>query len=236
MGLDIYVGSFTRYYAGRWETAAQKHAREQGLALEVLSADRPSDVVTDPEQIRPAVLAWRDQLSQGFGANIDGLLDWDETDSAPYFTDKPAWDCYSSLLLWAAYSEHPEMRRPRDAVEDWTKDAALRRSADPDSGTAFPHLMRNVEIWLPHDLPFVFRAPDPAGHALHFGSSLALAEELAELNRRTWNADDAVLAQWRRDGSEHEAPLETGARFAFAIMTELARQAIAHRLIMKLDY
>jgi hypothetical protein len=45
-----------------------------------------------------------------------------------------------------------------------------------------------------------------------------------------------LLAQWRRDGAEHESPLEIGARFAFGIITELVREANAHRLMMKLDY
>jgi hypothetical protein len=42
--------------------------------------------------------------------------------------------------------------------------------------------------------------------------------------------------EWRREGAEPEASLEGGAPFAFSIMTELVRLAVAHRLIMKLGY
>jgi hypothetical protein len=235
MGLDIYVGSFTRYYAGNWETVVQKLAREEGVGYQMIRTNVASDAVTDADQIRHAVLSWRDQLSQGLGSNIDHPLDWDETATAPYFTDKPAWDCYSSLLLWAAYSEHSGLLRPVDCVEDWTKDVAFKKSSHARFKTAFSQLL-DVEIWLPHDFSFTFRAADPAGQQVRFGSSIALAGQLGELNRRTWKAPDTILAEWRRNGASHRAPLEIGASFAFSVMTELARQAAAHRLIMKLDY
>ncbi len=214
----------------------QTHGREQGLDVQVIRGNAPADAMTNPAEIRPAVLFWRDQLSQSLGSDIDGSLDWDETDAAPYFTDKPAWDCYSSLLLWAAYAEHPSLSRPHDYIDDWTTDAAFRRSSDPNFKTAFSQLLRDVEIWLPHDFSFTFRAVDLTGHECIFGSSVALLAQLEELNRTTWNASAATLVEWRREGAEHKAPMEIGARYAFSIMTELARLAVAHRLITKLDY
>jgi hypothetical protein len=35
MGLDVYVGSLTRYYAGDWELIAQQAAREIGVPLQI---------------------------------------------------------------------------------------------------------------------------------------------------------------------------------------------------------
>lgn len=236
MGLDVYVGSFTRYYSGNWETVIQTYGREKGLDIQVVRSHEPADVVTNPEEIRPAVLAWRDQLSQGLGSNIVGRLDWDETDAAPYFTDKPSWDCYSALLLWAAYAEHPGLPRPVDFVEDWTTDPAVQKSQDTNFKTAFPQLLRDVEIWLPHDFSFTFQAADLTGTENSFGSSVALLVQLEELNRRTWTATEPTRLEWQREGASQDAPLEIRAGFAFAIITELARQAVAHRLIMKLDY
>jgi hypothetical protein len=57
MGLDVYVGSLTRYYARDWETVIQKHARETGMPLEIVRANEPEDIVTDQETIRAAVIA-----------------------------------------------------------------------------------------------------------------------------------------------------------------------------------
>jgi len=231
MSLDVYVGSLTHYYAGGW----QKHAPAEPVAI-VRADESVDEAVSSPEEIHPAILAWRDQLTHALADHVERPLDWDESDTALCFTDEPTWECYASLLLWAAYCEHPELPRPREVTEDWISDPALQRSAEPSFDSAFPQLVRDVEIWLPNDLPFVFRAPDPTGHELHIGSSAALCEELAELNRRTWNASELTLAQWRREPADYEAPLELGARFAFSIMTDLARKALAHRLVMKLDY
>ena len=236
MGLDVYVGSLTRYYARDWETVLQRHARETGMSLNVLRPNESEAIVTDQDSIRAAVCTWRDNLSSGLGDNIDAPLNWDESAESLYFTDKPAWDCYSSLLLWAAYLEHPDLLRPASCVEDWTKDAAYRRSSAKDFQTEYPGLLRDTEIWLPADFEFTFAATDVSGNTVNFGSVLALRDELAQINARTWSADSATLTAWRMQGADYLAPLEIGARFAFAIFSDLANAAADHRLVMKLDY
>ena len=236
MGLDVYVGSLTRYYARDWETVVQKHARETGMSLTVLRPDEGEAVVTDQNEIRAAVSTWRDNLSTGLGDNIDEPFNWDESNDSPYFTDKPAWDCYSSLLLWAAYLEHPDLVRPVACVEDWTEDEAFKRTSSSDFQTEYPALLSSTEIWLPANFTFTFAAPDVSGKTANFGSVLALRNELAEINARTWRADGTTLAEWQRHGADHLAPLEVGARFAFAIFYNLANAAADHRLVMKLDY
>jgi len=234
MGLDVYVGTLTRYYSGDWELTTQKVAREIGLELAVVRQHDPEDAIRDPGEIFPTVVAWRDSLNQSLVAELDQPLDWNEDTASPYFTDKPAWDCYGSLLLWAAYAENPQLPRPTSFVEDWGEDPAYSRSA----GDAFPsryNQLLNVELWLPCPFQFVFEAADMAGPTMRIGSSLELLWQLDELNRQTWQADDATLAQWRRDGAEYASPLELGARFAFAVMRDLAKASVAHRLPMRLD-
>ena len=236
MGLDVYVGSLTRYYARDWETVVQKHARETGVPLNVVRANEPEDIVTDQNTIRAAVATWRDNLSTGLGDNIKESLNWNESADSPYFTDKPAWDCYSSLLLWSAYLEHPDLIRPTACVEDWTTDEAYRRSSSEDFQTEYPALLRNTEVWIPADFQFTFAAADVSGNTVNFGSVLALRDELARINALTWCADSTTLAAWRRQGADYLAPLEIGARFAFAVFSDLANAAAQHRLVMKLDY
>src|SRR3954471_11068140 len=106
MGLDIYVGPLCRYYAGDWETVVQRRAREQGIALNVVRAQPASaDALRDPKDTLPIVTAWREGLA--LALKDEGVsLFWQEQPDGIYFTDKPAWDCYGDLLLWAAYSEH----------------------------------------------------------------------------------------------------------------------------------
>lgn len=216
------------------------HTRELGLRplieLEVVRAQAdPADAIRDPDAIRPVVKQWRDQLSEGLSEHLSAPLDWNEEADAPYFTDKPAWDCYSDLLLWAAYSEHPELARPENSIEDFGHDPAYAWSTAKDFRSRYSHLLE-VEWRLPCDFSFVFQAEKVGGGAVLIGSSVALARQLNDLNSRTWRAESDLFGAWRREGSEHGAPLESGARFAFALLRNLAEKSAANRLPMLLDY
>ena len=235
MGLDIYVGSLTRYYARDWETVIQQYARETGTPFEIIRPNQSENAVTETETIRATVLEWRSSLSEGLKDHLSQPLDWDESDNAPYFTDKPDWDGYSSVLLWAAYLEHPDLTKP-ERVDNWTNDEAYSRSTAEDFKTTFPTLLRDTEIWLPVDFTFTFVARDLGDNTVGFGSAVSLLRELDDLNVQTWNAETATLANWRCEGAEKNSPLEVCARFGFAIMRDMAASAVKHKLVMKLDY
>jgi hypothetical protein len=226
----------TRYYAGDWELIAQQAAREMGAPLQIVRAHAdPADAIRDPDAIRPVVNQWRDQLSESLSEHLSTPLDWNEKADAPYFTDKPAWDCYSDLVLWAAYSEHPELVRPEDSIEEFGQDPAYARCIGKDFTSRYSHLLE-VEWWLPCDFNFVFQAEKLGGGPVLIGSSVALVRQLEDLNSRTWRAELDLLGAWLREGSEHGAPLESGARFAFALFRDLAHKSVANRLPMLLDY
>jgi hypothetical protein len=238
MGLDVYVGSLTRYYSGDWETVVQKWGRENGTPVHVVRppAD-PEDAVRDPQRIGPVVLAWRKQLAEALGEHLDGPMVWNESHEAPYFTDKPAWDGYADLLLWAAYAEHPDLRQPEQPPKDFHTDPAYQASNGEGYQTRYPHLLcAGLELWLPCRFTCVFRALTLSGTETTIGSSIELLRQLRRLNADTWKADDAALAQWRQLEAPHASPLEQGARRAFAMLSELAEESVRHRLPMKLDY
>jgi hypothetical protein len=235
MALDIYVGSLTRYYAGDWETIIQKHARETGM--EVVSPEPAVDAIRDPEEIRPIVAEWRQGLAATLKESITDPFDWDESADVPYFTDQVGRQALWSLRLWAAYAEHPDLKRPTAHVADAAADPAYLRSNNPEGTSAYSHVIRDLEIWLPWDFAFTFRAVTPAGGAkVGLGSVPVLRRQLAELNSKTWRASsEATLASWRQAGAEPEAPLEVGARFAFSVLYQLAALAEKRRLLLKLD-
>ena len=104
-----------------------------------------------------------------------------------------------------------------------------------DFRSSYSHLLE-VEWWLPCDFNFVFQAEKVGGGPVVIASSAALVRQLEDLNSRTWRAEIDSLAAWRREGSEHGAALETGARFAFALLGDLADKSVANRLPMLLDY
>jgi hypothetical protein len=236
MALDVYVGSLARYYAGEWENVAEKAARERGVQYQIGRPGGSTDRLKEPQRIPPAVLAWRSALSDSLGSKLALPLDWDEALEAPYFTGRPGWDGFGSLVLWAAYAEHPALRRPATLAEEWDNDPALMRSNVAGFRSRYSHLVRNVELWLPSPFEFTFEGEDIDGRRVVVGSTTTLRRQLEDLNAATWKADANAVAGWCREPLAAEAPLELCARYAFAVLLDLARRAVEHKLPMKLDY
>ena len=242
MGLDIYVGSFTRYYTGEWETLLQRLSREgqippvqidrpnppsQGLFRRLVDRLRPKGV----EASARAVRRWQKQLQRDL--NVPDL-DWNEDPGGEYFTDKPGWYSYGALVLWAAYQELPYAKR-RETAEGWDKDSACL-TIRMNRQSRYRHLAADTEIWLPVDLTDPIRTKSLTGDSVMLGSSVRLLAELRQLNARTWSVDDSQISEWRYIGEKDGGPLDISARFAFSIFYELARQSAERRLPMKLDY
>ena len=236
MALDVYVGSLARYYAGDWENVGERSARERGAPPEAMRPRAPGERVQDIERIRPAVLAWRTTLGNSLAPNPVGPLDWDEAPDAPHFTGRPGWDGFGSLVLWAAYAEHPALRRPASLPEEWDDDPALMQSNAEGFRSRYSHLVRNVELWLPSAFAFTFEGEDVDGRRIVVGSATTLRGQLADLNAATWKVADDEAAGWGRHPPSGEMPLEPRARYAFAVLADLAQKAVDHRLPMKLDY
>lgn len=230
MGLDVYVGSFTRYICHDWQTVLQS------AGAVVLRADDQESA--DPDTVRELVLDWRRRLNTAMPDG--GHLDWDESAWSPYYTDKPGWDAFGSLLMWAAYSEHPRLKRPTQFVGHWEADTAYQTSNGKGwknpFPTRYPNLLKGCEWWLPGRLPGVLQLPDMAQNPRIVGSSRDLLQELDELNERTWQADGETVAAWAQEAAPPEGAMEEGARFCFALLRSLVGNAVAGRLPMMLDY
>jgi hypothetical protein len=190
MGLDIYVGSLTRYYAGNWQTIVQQFAAQNGIPVTIVrpKSSRQGLFRRLIDRLRPkgevaaarAVRRWQKKLQRALHKPD---LDWNEDPDSQYFTDKPAWDCYSALVLWAAYDELPRAKQ-RATAQDWEKDSAyLTNRMNPKA--RYRHLVANTEFWLPVDFPDPIRFTSPAGDSVVLGSSVRLLGELHELNERT---------------------------------------------------
>lgn len=233
MALDVYVGSLARYYAGHWDNVSERAARERGAQA---PPGRPGTSDQEAEHTRLAMTSWRTALAQALGDRIAGPLEWDESPEAPYFTGRPGWDGFGSLVLWAAYAEHPALRLPDALPEEWDNDLALVRSNADGFRSRYSHLVRNVELWLPSRFEFTFEGEDVRGRRVVMGSSTMLRRQLADLNGTTWKATAAAVARWEDSPPASDASLELRARYAFAVLQGLAERAVELRLPMKLDY
>ena len=278
MGLDVYVGTLTRYYSGEWQTIIDQmfqpeqqesdnkaflddivqiavetsekltpETRTTGFFNKITeklfgklnkhgSVRRPPIQKLDKDSLHQEVLAWRAKLSRRLRRRLSEPLDWQEGDDAPYFTDKPAWSCYGDLLLWAAYDENPDLTRPLEHVKDWSQDPAFQRIHSRNQSDSYQHLMCGAELWLPIDFSFIFETKMPAGNSVLAGSTFCLERELRTLNKRTWNANQETLDEWRKEGDAYSESLESGACFAFSIFYDLASKAKENKLVMILDY
>jgi hypothetical protein len=236
MALDVYVGSLTRYYAGGWESIADRAARKRGRTIAAGQPRAAGAPKKDRERIHDSVLAWRRTLDAALAPHLAEPLSWDETPEAPWFTDRLGWDGFGSLVLWAAYAEQPTLRRPTALPKEWDEDAALVRSNAEGFRSRYSHLVRNVELWLPTSLEFTFEGEDVDGRRIIVGSSTTLRRQLGELNAATWRMDEDETAALARRRPPGRASLQAAARHAMAVMSGLVRQAVQHRLPVKLDY
>lgn len=234
MALDVYAGPLTLYYAGQWENLGQAYARKQGYQYSLIRTQSEDDAVRDPAKIRPAIADWRTLLSDALGDNIAAPLDWDEA-SEDYMTGRPGWDGYGALILWAAYAEHPDLIRPSRNV-DYRDDPAYKLSTVADATNLFPHVVRDIEFWLPSAFTFTFKANAPNDDLVTFGSTEILWANLQALNDMTWRADRATIEKWGEHVPGQDASLEDTAKYGFSDMYFLAEYACRRHVPMKLDY
>jgi hypothetical protein len=234
MGLDLYVGTMTRYLSGDWKTIVQQWAESTGTPIQMVRSNQAPDAIRDPLQIRPVVIAWRGLLTKSLGTKISAPLGWGEEDGRPYFTDKPDWDGYWSLLLLAAYIEKGK-ERPQYLPEHPEKDRVLK---DARKKSARYEQLLLPMIWLPDDFNFTFTGEHLTGQKVTYGSAPRLLVALADLNDHTLKGTPEDLARWRFEGptDEKPRPFERVARFALGVFIELTEKAVSERLPIIVDY
>jgi hypothetical protein len=221
VGLDVYVGSLTRYYVEAAADVLERIARHQGIAV--------ADGQDAEAVIRAAVLRWREGLNRWLGDRLAGPLDWDESDPAPCFTDKPGWDGYGGTLLLAAHDEHPELPPPARVSADWPDDPAYQAASAPGAGSRYAQLL-TPELWLPCRFEFIVRTQDITGEEVELGSSPVLLDQL-----------ELLSARYRLDGRPPPPPadgpsLPAAAATGLAVLRRLAECSVAWRVPMKLDF
>lgn len=232
MGLDIYVGTLTRYYAGDWKNTSQKFAEATGAEY-VVVRERPENVISDRRAIREAVMAWQGQLADALARQAAAKVRWDESDLQPYFTDKPDSDGWGALCVMAAFTESGRPL-PQALAQDWHEEVKSLGSR----GRSNYRQIIEPQVWLPEDFDFVFAAETVAGAQGTFGSSTRLLQELNALNARSLRATTRDIERWRAEGPTETPgnPFDQAMRFGYAVFVKLAEESVEHRLPMLLDY
>lgn len=59
MGMDVYVGSLTRYTSGEWLTVVQQTLQTSGHDVRVIRAEPDPSEAMDPVAVSDAVRSWQ---------------------------------------------------------------------------------------------------------------------------------------------------------------------------------
>ena len=234
MGLDVYVGTLTRYHAGAWKTIVQQAMEAEGIPVRITRSNpEPADAIRDRRVIEETVRSWQTLLADAVRRQSGVTLSWEEGMSKPYFTDKPDWDGYAGVVLLAAYSGLG-LSLPKKLDRDWQKDKRINEAKKK-------RLYRQIlepEWWLPVEADLVFEGPTPSRPKVMIGSCDELRSQLRELTTRALHASEADLGRWRQDGppDPNAGDLDHSSRFGLSVFAALADKAVGERLPMLLDY
>lgn len=251
MGLDVYAGTLTRYYARNWKTAVQQFGEKNGIKVEIFRQN-DEEGITDPDIIYTDVKEWERQVMEYLSPELSETPVWNEDyDETPYYTDKPDWNALGALLLFTAskmFNEEIPESFPKKF--DYWEHPLLKRAIEKYTGVS---LYTGEGWWLPFDDAFMIRLPLPTGKEIRFGSVGILREELNSINSMLWNASPEEIVRWRtdegfptemyfKDGEfikrqeVSEYNVETLAKFAFSILWQAAEFAHEHRVLIIYDY
>lgn len=200
MGLDIYAGKLTRYYSRNWKTIVQQLAKENGqkcvmtdgCGTEIKPIEDNAEIV----QIQEAVIEWANSIA----ANIDPPFPtplWDETAESDYYTDKPDWEAFGALVMLQA-CHFLNLPLPEYVESGWNafEDSIVKEAMSKKIANS---LLSDVALWLPIPDNAIFVTTYPTGNEGSISTVSLLKQELEELNRQIWKADEATILSWRND-------------------------------------
>ena len=84
MGLDLYAGTLTRYYARNWKSTVQQWAEANGYTFNRMGSDGPmeQEQKPDPAEVQAAMEGWQDSLLAALKAGGTQCPPWPENNEA----------------------------------------------------------------------------------------------------------------------------------------------------------
>lgn len=251
MGLDVYAGTFTRYYARNWKTATQKFSEENGISFRQIRADNTPQ--PPAEEICEGVNHWQEQLVRVLhNSGVPSAETWEENNEKPYYTDKTGWDAFNALLLYAASKLLGE-NFPKDFPKGMEiDDHPLMKPMKEGQFTGWS-LFAGVCHWIPLNESIMFHFPLANGIAVDIGTTALLKFELSKINEIGWKAARETILDWdKTEGYPADATFQDGkvkfnqvsevydteslAKFAFSILWQAVEFAERERVPVILDF
>ena len=105
MGLDIYAGTLTRYYTDNWKSVTQQWAEANGYSFSRITPQGGKDKggpQLSASEMEGIMKNWQNQILAALTSPERPAYEaWTEDNVSPYYTDKPDWDAFGALLLYA---------------------------------------------------------------------------------------------------------------------------------------
>ncbi len=194
MGMDLYAGTFTRYYAGNWKTEAQKWCEEFGFDYKKITPVQNSEVLP-VEEILPMVETWRDNLLEALRMEGFSVEPWPEDNERPYYTNKPDWPAFNALLLYVACLSLNEPFPEKFSKTAQFKDFEISQRI-PSNSTLGWSLIHRINYWLPLEIDVAVKTGLLSGGMGTFYTTNCLIKELKQINELSWKADDETIDSW----------------------------------------
>ena len=172
MGLDLYAGTFTRYYTRNWKTVVEAWAEANGVDFK--RTDDGDEEKLSPDEVREIVCSWRDEMLAAVTPENQLPETWEESNDKAYYTDKPDWDAFGAMLLVAAAHTYEEtIPETLEKGWDFTEHPLIKRLSEDHEHVY--SLFRSVMVWVPiMKSTMVFRGPMPTGDEVMIGTLAAL--------------------------------------------------------------
>jgi hypothetical protein len=187
------------------------------------------DPAADPARLRPGIDAWCDDLRAGVAPKVAAQLQWDEASTA-WLTEALGDSGWLALRLLAFHADRPELEWPDtvpallELVPEW------RAAADAKFERSHYGQLLACDAWLPGDFPVTLKAPLPDGTIAEIGSLDVLADQLAWLNQRTFDAGPQEVASWTALPAPPGGEFVDAARRGYAGLAAAVAFAQRHRV------
>lgn len=188
------------------------------------------------DELEEIACAFRDTAAAVFEEETGETLYWEESVDGAYAAASPGWDGWYALLLCAMADDTglPLPTPHKDWLKTIEEQPLWKTASDPQFVSHYPTLLANAELFFPSEAEVVMEGPDPTGEQIvGMGCSGPLLCELARLNDRLWQADEATIAAWLTAEAVDMASL--GKR-GFSALWQMAHKSMALTQPIRLDY
>ena len=210
MGMDIYAGTFVRYYAKNWKTKSQQFCEENGIAYSVIRANpEEHEKQASPEKITEGVHYWQNKMNDMLESHgIQRFELWEENNEKDYYTDKPDWDAFGALLLMVSAKV-----LGRDCPAEYEKNMEFHPYIEEAAAEMLAEwsLPAGVFHFIPQKEYLMFEWVLANGKEASFATTATLKAELDTINELLWNADENMILEWTEtEGYPVDVVLQNG--------------------------